>query len=82
MARYIDADDLILELSENVGELNAHIVGEAIGRVPTAYVISRHTYEAVLEELCYVRNQLERERQLVRDLITELGRRHEYNEHN
>lgn len=78
MARNIDADHVIRELSEISGELNAKNIGAAIGRVPTA-AVNRSTYETVLEELCYVRNQLERERQLVRDLITELGRRYEHN---
>lgn len=79
MARYIDSNHVIRELSEISGELNAKNIGAAIGRVPTAAVVNRSTYESVLEELCYVRNQLERERQLVRDLITELGRRYEHN---
>lgn len=79
MKRYIDADDLIMELSENVGALNAHTVGEAIGRVPTADVVNITVYKAVLEELCLVRDQLETQKRLVRDLITELGRRYEHN---
>lgn len=79
MDQYIKANDLIRELSEISGELNAQNIGAAVGRVTTTNVVNRSTYESVLEELCSVRNQLERERQLVRDLITELGRRYEHN---
>lgn len=79
MARYKDEDLLIRELSEISGELNAQSIGAAVGRVPTANVVERNVFEAVLEELCIVRDQLERERQLVRDLIREQGLRYEHN---
>lgn len=79
MARYIDADHVIRELSEISGRLTVSNVGEAIGRVPTADVVNINVYKAVLEELCLVRDQLETQKRLVRDLITELGRRYEHN---
>lgn len=78
MARYIDADLLIRELSEISGELNAQNIGAAVGRVPTANVVKRNVFEAVLEELCIVRDQLKTEQALVRDLIREQGLRYEH----
>lgn len=79
MARYKDEDLLIRELSEISGELNAQSIGAAIGRVPTANVVERNVFEAVLEELCIVRDQLKTEHALVRDLIREQGLRYEHN---
>ena len=79
MDKYIKANDLIRELSEISGELNAQNIGAAIGRVPLSNVINRKVYELALDQLCSVRDQLDRERQLVRELITELGRRYEHN---
>lgn len=79
MARYKDEDLLIRELSEISGELNAQSIGAALGRVPTANVVERNVFEAVLEELCIVRDQLKTEHALVRDLIREQGLRYEHN---